>query len=97
MTDLTETLADIRVRAEASTVLEHRHGGWSLGNLNAACASQADVPWLLAAVEAVLELHKPEPAAGGGDKLLCSHCIDTEPRASWYPCPTVRAIQGVMA
>ena len=51
--------------------------------------SRADLPALLAAVEAVLELHKclTFPDDGIGEPTACGHC-DNE---TW-PCPTIRAL-----
>ncbi len=60
-------------------------------------ASQADVPALVAAVEAVLELHEPE-ATGYGD-WVCGACISAgshDWESTAYPCPTVTAIQSAL-
>lgn len=56
-----------------------------------------DVPALLAAVEAVLELHEPE-ATGYGD-WVCGACISAgshDWESTAYPCPTVTAIQAAL-
>lgn len=57
-----------------------------------------DVPVLVAAVEAVLELHKPLYVAAQHD--ICSVCLDDEQgfevaEAAW-PCPTVTAIRHAL-
>ena len=57
--------------------------------------SRADIPALVAAVEAVLELHEPE-ATGYGD-WVCGACISAgshDWESTAYPCPTVTAIQS---
>jgi hypothetical protein len=81
--DLAATLAGIRERADhADRVL--KFGG---SFTEAAARSQADVPILLAALEAVLKLHAPKPLYGlafGGlnsDKPLCAHDPDSDPDA----------------
>ena len=56
-----------------------------------------DVPALLAAVEAVLVMHKPE-ATGYGD-WVCGACISAgshDWESTAYPCPTVTAIQSAL-
>ncbi len=56
-----------------------------------------DVPRLVAAVEAVLELHEPE-ATGYGD-WVCGACISAgshDWESTAYPCPTVTAIQSAL-
>ena len=56
-----------------------------------------DVPALVAAVEAVLELHEPE-ATGYGD-WVCGACISAgshDWESTAYPCPTVQAIQSAL-
>ena len=56
-----------------------------------------DVPTLVAALEAVLELH-PAEATGYGD-WTCKVCV-TAGSHDWestaYPCPTVAAIQSAL-
>jgi len=56
-----------------------------------------DVPALVAAVEAVLELHEPE-ATGYGD-WVCGACISAgshDWESTAYPCPTVTAIHSAL-
>ena len=59
--------------------------------------SRADIPAMVAAVEAVLELHEPE-ATGYGD-WVCGACISAgshDWESTAYPCPTVTAIQSAL-
>ncbi len=59
--------------------------------------ARQDIPALLAAVEAVLELHKPE-ATGYGD-WVCGACISAgshDWESTAYPCPTVQAIHQAL-
>lgn len=56
-----------------------------------------DVPALVAALEAVLELHEPE-ATGYGD-WVCGACISAgshDWESTAYPCPTVQAIHQAL-
>lgn len=61
-------------------------------------ASRTLVPALLAAVDAVLALHRPSPRwvfARDEHVTICETCTNTEvarSRAVMWPCPTVRAI-----
>ena len=55
-------------------------------------AARTDVPALVDALQAVLELHKPIQATmtshgGVSDVTVCDHCLDPT-----WPCPTVAAI-----
>ena len=57
-------------------------------------ASRTDLPALLAAVEAVMALHQPNPY----DESECDHCVDPADYM-WrreYPCPTVQAITAAL-
>lgn len=59
-----------------------------------------DVPALLAAVEAVLELHKPWAVSNPSESTV-NHCCDQCYEAGTgdfvpYPCPTVAAIQSAL-
>lgn len=59
-------------------------------------AARTNVPALADALDAVLELHKPIPAAmtsngGVSDVTVCDHCLDPA-----WPCPTVTAITAVL-
>ena len=59
--------------------------------------AEVDIPALVAAVEAVLELHEPE-ATGYGD-WVCGACISAgshDWESTAYPCPTVTAIQSAL-
>ena len=59
--------------------------------------SVEDIPALVAAVEAVLELHEPE-ATGYGD-WVCGACISAgshDWESTAYPCPTVTAIHSAL-
>ncbi len=54
-----------------------------------------DVPALVAAVEAVLALHKP--VGGPSDPRCCPVCVDLSGEyAETYPCPTVEAIRTAL-
>lgn len=53
-----------------------------------------DAAALLAAVQAVLDLH-PEMAFGPG-VTICSVCRDSMRRVIVYPCPTVRAVTAAL-
>ena len=55
--------------------------------------ARTDVPRLVAALRAVLDLHKPR---NGNDD--CGHCVNPAD-AHWgipWPCPTVRAIEAAL-
>ena len=59
-----------------------------------------DVPALVAAVEAVLELHKPWAVSNPSESTV-NHCCDQCYEAGTgdfvpYPCPTVAAIQSAL-
>lgn len=56
-------------------------------------AARTDVPALVAALRAVLDLHRPEAWRGTG-VLVCAHCRPawTGSNRATYPCDTVRAI-----
>ena len=72
--DPSATLEAIRDRAGVVAKLGPPRPGGDL--INAAHRSAADVPRLLAAVEAVLGLHQPTPIYGmadDGKKSLCDH------------------------
>ena len=59
--------------------------------------SRADIPALVAAIESVLVMHKPE-ATGYGD-WVCGACISAgshDWESTAYPCPTVTAIQSAL-
>src|SRR5689334_22335412 len=93
-------LQAIRDRAGAVAKLGPPRPGGDL--INAAHRSAADVPRLLAAVEAVLELHKPEHADGRNadgdefDSYECMACDTGGVRDNW-PCDTYRAIAAALA
>ncbi|WP_176227959.1 hypothetical protein [Escherichia coli] len=71
-------------------VTEWQHG---MESAEFIAASRTNVPRLVDALDAVLELHKPIQASmtnsNGGvtDVTVCDHCLDPT-----YPCPTVAAI-----
>ena len=46
-------------------------------------SARTDLPRLIAAVRAVLDVHYPEPYAQGPDYCACEHV---------YPCPTITAL-----
>ena len=59
--------------------------------------AEVDIPALVAAIAAVLELHEPE-ATGYGD-WVCGACISAgshDWESTAYPCPTVTAIQSAL-
>ena len=58
-----------------------------------------DVPALVAAVEAVLELHKENVWTnrdGTWTTRTCEHCMSASDGAVTYPCPTVTAINQAL-
>lgn len=62
--------------------------------------SRADIPALVAAVEAVLELHKPWTVSNPSESTV-NHCCDQCYEGGTgdyvpYPCPTVTAIQSAL-
>lgn len=94
---MTSRLDAIKARAEAASHANHT----TTMNYNAVYSvvwrSHQDIPALLAAVEAVLELHEPE-ATGYGD-WVCGACISAgshDWESTAYPCPTVTAIQSAL-
>ena len=56
--------------------------------------ARTDVPVLVAAVEAVLKLHKPRVNPTGFFDPLCDYC--TGEYENGWPCDTVRAIQSAL-
>ena len=56
--------------------------------------ARQDIPALVAALEAVLELHKEVQWAESWP--TCIHCNDGEGSPLAYPCPTVAAIQSAL-
>ena len=73
---------------ESTSALAMNNDGWA-PDAEFIAASRTDLPALLAAVEAVMALHKrlTFPDDGIGEPTACGHC-DNE---TW-PCPTIRAI-----
>lgn len=81
-------------------------GPTSIANAEFIAHARAEVPQLLAALTAVLELHKlivyrdprnePDDLGDGyyGTARYCEHCGDT---AADYPCETVQAIVDALA
>ena len=60
-------------------------------------ASRTDLPALLAALTAVLDLHKPGPPYLLDVPEVCEHCSDNEDeREVAYPCPTVQALSAAL-
>ena len=89
-------LAEIRARAENAASFRDERGvptltGFSIPDLSNVI--RTDLPALLAAVEAVMALHKclTFPDDGIGEPTACGHC-DNE---TW-PCPTVRDITAAL-
>ena len=60
---------------------------WSPEDAEFIAHARTDVPALVAALRAVLELHAE---AGRGSDTYCTHCF---PDCFDYPCPTVTAIR----
>ena len=57
-------------------------------------ASRTDLPALLAAVEAVRELHTPIERRDGP---VCDHCLHSPRVGAYpYPCPTVQALTAAL-
>ena len=87
MPDLTAALDEIRNRHESLSL--------PFGYLpQSIMLSQADVPRLLAAVDAVLALHKPAGETGV-DELWCTEWPGHGPIVMW-PCPTYLAISRAL-
>ena len=89
-------LAEIRARVENAASFRDERGvptltGFSIPDLSNVI--RTDLPALLAAVEAVMALHKclTFPDDGIGEPTACGHC-DNE---TW-PCPTVRALTDAL-
>ena len=68
--------------------------------------ARADVPALVAALRAVLELHKPGEGSSQGWTLrggygyiepYCAGCVASDEYAQHYPCATVRAIEEALS
>lgn len=57
-------------------------------------AARTDIPLLLAAVQAVLDLHEPVTDYGGA--VRCDHCLLDIGLYYAYPCPTVAAITAAL-
>lgn len=58
------------------------------------CAGSIEEP-AVHALRAVVELHRPYESTDAG--LLCRHCVDEGAKSLWYPCPTIRVIEEVLA
>ena len=57
------------------------------------------LPQALNALQAVLDLHKPEEYDGyphGADGVMCAVCLTEYGEYEEYPCPTVRAIMDAI-
>lgn len=66
---------------------------WDASMILAIQASSADVPKLLAAVQALAEVHEPDIAAGPDGEGITDYC----PACSTYwPCPTVAAVVAAL-
>jgi hypothetical protein len=87
MSDLTETLADIRTghfHLNRSETFDAPNGWCNCGNM-----WPCDATKLLAAVEAVVALHTVDDGYYGGQ--VCEMC-DFER----FPCPTIRALNTAL-
>lgn len=131
MTDLNDTLTQIKARAEEATegpweVYDANEGMfpprplWSVDNeanrshedygdedywpaidlhletgakedAEFIAAARDNVPRLVEALEAVLELHRPEPFEDEPTAFFCVECQRAQLNGT-YPCPTVRAL-----
>lgn len=80
---------------------------WCFGEADFIAHSRTDVPWLIeqvrkrdAALQAVLDLHAPEPYCGNTDHdpnlCPCSIMVCADEYEDTYPCPTVRAIDEAL-
>ena len=57
------------------------------------------LPQALAALQAVLDMHRPSTADTGEEEILfCPECFDVEDvgEVDTWPCPTVQAIQNAL-
>lgn len=97
---MSSQLDAIKARAEAASHANHT----TTMNYNAVYSvvwrSHQDIPALVAAVEAVLELHKPWAVSNPSESTV-NHCCDQCYEAGTgdfvpYPCPTVAAIQSAL-
>jgi len=90
-------LEEIKARAAIVAGISEGHELTAEQSLAAAHGARLDIPVLVAALEAVLELHKPE-ATGYGD-WVCGACISAgshDWESTAYPCPTVQAIHQAL-
>ena len=88
-----EMVVSYSTDAMIQLVAEFRHKERDLNDAEFIAASRTDVPALVAALRAVLDLHKPR---NGHDD--CGHCVDPAD-AHWgipWPCPTVRAVTAAL-
>jgi len=87
------------IKARAEAAVQHYEFGVK-SNRERALNSAADVPALVAALEAVLELHKPWAVSNPSESTV-NHCCDQCYEAGTgdfvpYPCPTVTAINQAL-
>lgn len=91
---MSSQLDAIKARAEAASHANHT----TTMNYNAVYSvvwrSHQDIPALVAAVEAVLELHKEVQWKESWP--TCIHCNSGEGSPLAYPCPTVTAIHQAL-
>ncbi len=97
-TDPTTALAEIRVDIE-ETVTVYNLDGAGKNSYPVSAAMSRHARSLLAAVEAVLKIHRPvwnDYVDGDGIERSSHDCAECEPPGTPdnWPCPTYRAIEG---
>lgn len=91
---MSSRLVEIKARVEIVAAKPEGHEPTPTELSAAKHLTYQDVPVLVAAVEAVLELHKEVKWAESWP--TCIHCNDGEGRPLAYPCPTIEAIRSAL-
>ena len=91
---MSSRLVEIKARVEIVAAKPEGHEPTPTELSAAKHLTYQDVPVLVAAVEAVLKLHKPRVNPTGFFDPLCDYC--TGEYENGWPCDTVRAIQSAL-